>query len=241
LYKNNNLKNMKSEIYQHLKNLSNIHRLHESHQNYLIKIRDKLNFNPRIIYDIGACVLQWTNSAKLVWPDSKYFLFDAMEESEELFIESGYDYHIGVLGDRDGKEVTFYKNVYSPGGNSYYMENQEYSINANNFFGKKENQFKRNIETLDTICFNNKYPPPDLLKIDVQGCEIDILNGAKNTIKETKHLIVELQHVQYNIGAKMVSESIPIIESMGFKLIAEKFSLSSHADADYHFINKNSI
>ena len=232
---------MKSETYEHLKNLSNAYSLHESHKNYLIKIRDEFNFYPNVIYDIGACVLHWTNSAKLVWPDSRYFLFDAMEESEELFIESGYDYHIGVLGDEDGKKVTFYKNVYSPGGNSYYKENQQYSHDANIFFGKKENQFERIVDTLNTVSSKRGYPAPDLLKIDVQGCEIDILNGAKNIIKETRHLIVELQHVEYNIGAKMVNESIPIIESMGFKLFAEKFSLSSHADADYHFINKKFI
>lgn len=232
---------MKSETYQHLKHLSNIHQLHQSHRDYLMKIRDEFNFHPEVIYDIGACVLHWTNGAKLIWPNSKYFLFEAMEESEELFIESGHDYHIGVLGDEDEKEITFYKNVYSPGGNSYYMENQAYSINANNFFGKSENQFKRIMQTIDTVVDKNKYPLPDLLKLDVQGCEIDILNGAKNIIKHAKHLIVELQHVQYNIGAKIVNESIPIIESMGFKLVTEKFSLSSHADADYHFVNRNFI
>ena len=42
-------------------------------------------------------------------------------------------------------------------------------------------------------------------------------------------------HVEYNLGAQLAHESIPIIESLGFELITPKFSLSSHADADYHF------
>lgn len=232
---------MKSQTYQHLKNLSGSYQLAESHLNYLIKIRDEFDFKPVVIYDIGACVLHWTNSAKLVWPESKYFLFEAMEESEELFIESGHDYNIGVLGDEDGKKITFYKNVESPGGNSYYRENQQHSVVADRFYGNEENQFERIMRTLDSVVLEKKYPLPDLLKLDVQGCEIDILNGSKNLIQQVKHLIVELQHVEYNLGAKMVGESIPIIESMGFKLVQEKFSLSSHADADYHFINKSLI
>jgi hypothetical protein len=42
-------------------------------------------------------------------------------------------------------------------------------------------------------------------------------------------------HIQYNIGAKLVDESIPIIEKMGFKLATPRFS-SNGPDADYHFI-----
>lgn len=230
---------MKSEIYHHLKGLQDSwDSVGEDHRNYLKKIRDEFNFHPDVVYDVGACVTGWTKSARLVWPNSKYILFEAMEESEELFAESGFDYHIGVLGDEDGKAVTFYKNARYPGGNSYYMENQEHSPVANQFFGNEENRFERIIETLDSVCIKKKYPPPDLLKIDVQGCEIDILKGARNLLGQVKHLVVELQHVQYNIGATTSSESIPIIESMGFHLVAEKFSLSSHADADYHFINR---
>jgi FkbM family methyltransferase len=223
------------EIYHHLKNIS-LHRpIPIEHQNYLYKLKEEFNFSPKVIYDIGACVLHWTNISKEVWPNSKYILFEAMEESERLFKEFNYEYQIGVLSDTDNKEVIFYKNTESPGGNSYYLENSEYSSLANDLYGNTNNQFKRKTMTLDTIRKNRNFPYPDLIKIDVQGCEIDILNGAKETIKNTKHLIVELQHVQYNIGAKLVEESIPIIENMGFKLISPKFAVNS-ADADYHFI-----
>lgn len=229
---------MSSEFYNHLKNLqSSWDSVGDVHRDYLKKIKRDFNFEPRVIYDVGACVLGWTKSAKTVWPDSQYFLFEAMEESEDLFLESGHNYHIGVLGNEDGKIVTFYKNVNSPGGNSYYMENQEFSPIANHLFAGSQNQFSRRMETLDSVVCKKNFPKPDLLKIDVQGCEIDILQGAGDLLKDVKHLIIELQHVQYNIGAITAAESIPIIESMGFKLVGEKFSLSSHADADYHFVN----
>jgi FkbM family methyltransferase len=232
------LKRLYSETYPHLKNISKQRPINQTHQDYLFKLRDEFGFTPNIIYDVGACVLHWTTIAKEVWPNSQYFLLEAMEESEEIFQETNYPYHIGVFSDLDNKDITFYKNVTFPGGNSYYMENPQHSSMATVLFDNPSNQFVRKTITLDTMRRMKNFPYPDLLKIDVQGCEIDILKGATDILKNVKHLIVELQHIEYNIGAQMCDDSIPIIESMGFELITPKFSLSSHADADYHFKRK---
>ena len=232
------LRRIYSDSYPHLKNISNNRPINQVHQDYLKKLRDEYNFFPKVIWDVGACVLHWTTIAREVWPNSEYVLFEAMEESEELFVETPHQYAIGVFGEEDNKEVTFYKNVNFPGGNSYYMENPQHSSMANALFANPANQFVRKTISLDTIQKMRNFKMPDLLKLDVQGCEIDILKGSRNVLSHVKHLIVELQHLNYNIGAKTCEESIPIIESMGFKLVTPKFSLSSHADADYHFINK---
>ena len=229
------LKRLYSESYPHLKNISKHRPIAQTHQDYLIRLRDEFGFTPNVIFDVGACVLHWTTIAKEVWPNSQYFLLEAMEESEEIFQESNFPYHIGVYSDVDDKEITFYKNVTFPGGNSYYMENPQHSSMATVLFDNPANQFKRKTITLDTMRRTKNFPYPDLLKIDVQGCEIDILKGATDILQHVKHLIIELQHVEYNIGAQMCDDSIPIIEAMGFELVTPKFSLSSHADADYHF------
>lgn len=38
---------------------------------YLNHLKNKYNFTPNVIYDIGSAVLDWTKNAKNVWPDSK--------------------------------------------------------------------------------------------------------------------------------------------------------------------------
>jgi len=43
-----------------------------------------------------------------------------------------------------------------------------------------------------------------------------------------------LQKVEYNKGAILIDQSIPIIESMGFELVTPLFS-DNHVDGDYHF------
>ena len=233
------LKRFFIDSYPRLKDISKDRPIAQTHQDYLIRIRDEYGFQPSVIYDVGACVNHWNTIAKEVWPQAQYFLFEAMEESEDIFMEGTHQYEIGVFSDVDDKEVTFFKNVTYPGGNSYYMENPEHSSMANVLFNNPSNQFKRKTKTLDSVLKRRNFPYPDLLKIDVQGCEIDILKGSTDILKYVKHLIVELQHVEYNIGANLSHESIPLIESMGFELVTPKFSLSSHADADYHFIKKN--
>lgn len=230
------LRQVYSPKYHHLKHLSTLDLLQDSHKQYLNKMRDGLGFTPNVIYDVGACVMDWARNAKKTWPNAQVVLFEAMEESEELFQESGYQYQIGVFSDVDDKELIFYKNADAPHGNSYYKENPQHSSCADSYYGSPNNQFKRKTMTLDTAQRLNNFPMPELLKIDVQGCEIDILKGATNVLKHVKHLIVELQHIEYNIGAQLRDDSIEFIKSLGFELKTAQFSPSSHADADYHFI-----
>lgn len=214
-----------------LRELSNTNLLHANHYNYLVKIRDEFNFYPKVIYDIGSCVGHWCNKAKAVWPEATIYLFEAMDSVEFLYKEWGYDYHIGLLSNANNRELIFYQNDLFPGGNSYYREN---SIHTEAYFGKDSERLLKTY-TLDTVIENKGFPCPDMIKLDVQGSEIDILKGATNALLSCKHLIVELQHTQYNIGALLSAESIPIIESMNFRLVQPLFCNNGN-DGDYHFI-----
>ena len=198
------------------------------HAEYLTSLKEN-GFNPRVIYDIGCCVLHWTNMVKQIFPDAEIILFDALSEAEFLYSE--YKHHVGVLGDKDGKVVTFYKSVEFPGGNSYYREIGH--VESAKIFSESAGEVNVAM-TLDTIVSQNKFPLPDLVKIDVQGAEKDIVLGGINTLKHSKHMIIEMQHVEYNKGAPRVEETLPFIESLGFKCTHHKL-VNNGPDADYAF------
>lgn len=206
-------------------------KMSEIHVKYLKKIKEDYNFYPEVIYDIGANLTHWTIEAEKIWPQSKKILFDAFERAEFLYRD--YDYHIGVLSDQDDKCVDFYTNDFFPAGNSYYREIGCGEI-SKILFGDYS-KVPRWTKTMDTVVANKQFPLPDLVKIDVQGSEIDILRGMKNTLHKCQHLIVELQHTDYNEGAPKAEESIPIIESMGFRLVSRMYT-KNVADDDYHFM-----
>lgn len=201
------------------------------HVNYLKHLKNQ-GFEPKVIYDIGSCVLHWTKEAEKIWPNANIYLFDAFDTAE--FLYEKYKYHIGVLGDTDGKMVKFYQNDLHPGGNSYYKE-----IGCKNGLYFPEDQFViREMKTLDTIRSVNEWPMPDLVKIDVQGAELDIIKGSPNVIQAAQHLIVEMQHTNYNRNAPLVDTTLPFIKSLGFECIAPRFS-STPVDADYGFKKLN--
>lgn len=206
----------------------------KQHADYLQTIQ----YTPSVVYDIGAAVLHWTKEAKQVWPNAKYYNFEAVLQVEEFFKEYGADYALGVFSDQDNKELIFHNHPLYLGGNSYYRENDNYSPAAKDIYNEASRE-SRTTTTIDTVVAERGFALPDMIKIDVQGAELDILNGMPNTLKSVKHLIVELQHVEYNVGAKQVTESIPFIESLGFELVptgnANKYFCGNGPDCDYHF------
>ena len=209
-----------------LENLANVSQMQPpDHIAYLQKLKDS-GFEPKVIYDIGAGVGHWTKVAKKFWPKARYYLFEGMPESEPFLEGLGADHHIDILSDQDDREVHWHQNISASSGNSYYCENTE--------FFSKDNFVVRKTKTLDTIVCKRKFPPPDMIKIDVQGSEVDILMGAYKTLKNVEHLIVELQHTNYNDGAPQAAQSIPMIEELGFTCIAPMFS-NNGPDADYGF------
>ena len=218
------------ENQQHLRDLSHQSLLPKAHIAYLQKLKDG-GFEPKVIYDIGACVLHWTKECKRIWPDAEYIIFDAFAPAEFLYIEQNLRYHVGVLSDVDDKEVRFYQNEQFPGGNSYY---REIGYKNGSYF-PEDKYILKTTRTLDSIVAERGFPLPDLIKMDVQGAELDILRGATNTHKNATHMILELQHTDYNQGAPKANECIPIIESFGWKCIAPLFQNNGN-DGDYGFV-----
>jgi FkbM family methyltransferase len=161
--------------------------------------------------------------------------FEAMPESEFLFQESNMKYHIGVLSDCE-KTVNFYKNVEHPGGNSYYKENEEVNPNTIHYFNESHRCELKTV-TLDSVIKQKGYPYADLIKMDVQGAELDVLRGATDAIAHCNDLILELQCVEYNKGAPLRESVIEYLQSIGFELVTGPFC-DNGPDGDYHFRKK---
>jgi FkbM family methyltransferase len=202
-----------------------------NHIMYLDKLK-KESVEPKVIYDIGACVLHWHKEAVKFWPNSQYFMFEAMDETAFLYREKNLPYHCGVLTDLDHKPVDFYQNTEHPGGNSYYLENDAVNPEARDYFNQSHMRKKVGMR-LDTIVRKNGWPKPDMIKMDVQGSELDVLRGGELCLANASDLILELQHTEYNSGAPQAQEVIDYLRDKGFELVAQ-FTKTPY-DGDYHF------
>ena len=227
------MKQYSKEVLDNVKTVANQRPLPADHKNYLFKIKNQYEFIPKTIYDIGSCVLHWASEAQNTWQESKIILFDATDIFEELYIEKQYTYNICVLSNEDNKIVNFYQNNNMFAGNSYYRENPKHSPAAQHLFDDSK-IVKLKTKTLDSIVNLFNYDLPDLIKIDVQGAELDVLMGAKQSLQNCKHLIVELRSVEYNIGSPEKEVIIEYLASQGFKNMG-MFS-NNGPDGDYHFM-----
>ena len=192
-----------------------------------------MNVQPKVIFDIGSSVLHWSNRARDIWPSASFYQFEAMEDVGELYEEKGFkNYFLGVLSDEVGRIVEFHENNAHPGGNTYYRQNQNLAPHTINYF----NSFHRKqkvTNTIDNIRRQKNLPKPDLVKMDIQGAELDVLKGGIETFSDCKDFILELQHEDYNIGAPKREIIIDYMKSMGYELVSN--FTSTNVDGDYHF------
>ena len=202
------------------------------HIMFLQNLNGAHHFRPKVVYDIGSAVLHWYRHARRLWEGSQIVCFDAFSPLEQLYKACNVDYQMVCLSDNDGSTQKFYQNDIMFGGNSLF---REIGFDKDITF-PKENFVLKQTRTLDSVVKQHKYPFPDLIKIDAQGGELDILKGATECLEHATYLIVELQHVEYNEGANLAPTVIGFLESIGWVLVAGKFS-DNGPDADYCFKN----
>ena len=56
--------------------------------------------------------------------------------------------------------------------------------------------------SLDELTFHEGYPPPSVVKIDVEGAEIDILHGARQTLHDLRPIILLSTHERLRPGVQ---------------------------------------
>ena len=190
---------------------------------------------PKRILDIGANVGGWYNECRSHFPSSYIFSIEANEECEEALKDTNPNYLIALLA-KDNKEYDFYvNNTYRSTGNSIYKELTEHYTEANTRIIKKQGT------RLDDI-FTDEYF--DLIKMDVQGAELDVIKGGSKLIRAAHGLILEVALKEYNEASPMYDEIITYLETIGFKQKSVLDDLMYNNEVyhqDIFFLNENII
>lgn len=166
--------------------------------------------NPKVIYDVGANNGGWTRNARAVFPEARYEEFEANREHQRA------GRHMVLLGDEE-KDVTFYKAIRpADGANtgaSVYIEVTPH------FTPGRYSAETLPMVPLDVYVQRANLPPPDLLKLDVQGAELDVLRGAESILSNTRYVLLEVSLHRWNKGAPMIEEVIAYMAARDFELI----------------------
>jgi len=155
-----------------------------------------------VVYDIGANVGFLTIvAAKLTGSSGRVFAFEPLADNirclEHNIRLNGFDY-VDVtecaLSDRDGTALFLISR--SP----TWGELASVSGKVEDEIGRREVTVCR----LDSIVQQNSLPLPNLIKIDVEGAEAMVLDGALNTIQKARPiLLIELHGTNAVIAEKL--------------------------------------
>jgi FkbM family methyltransferase len=146
---------------------------------------------------------------KSTWPLAQIMLVEAQRRKESFlqavvndFPESTR-YHLGVVGAQARKNVPFYE---MDSGSSLYEE----------ISSVERMSWLADIRPLDHVLSESRFPPIDLLKLDVQGAELDVLKGATKALKQATFVQLEAQLLPVNRGAPLFADVIAALDAWGF-------------------------
>ena len=78
---------------------------------------------------------------------------------------------------------------------------------------------KKVTTSLDSYCIKNSIKNIDILKMDVQGYELNILKGAQSILKDVELIIAEVSFIDVIIDCPLANEVIQFLDSCEFQLI----------------------
>ena len=114
-------------------------------------------------------------------------------------------------------DVQFYRQD-KPHLNSIYPINR----NSNDSLGYAKGADNQSIiikmATLDEMLNKTKIGRCDLLKIDVQGAEVDVLKGGKDFLKITRNITLELSFFDFYDKSNSFYEVEKLLNPLGFRL-----------------------
>jgi FkbM family methyltransferase len=188
---------------------SSIHRESVLHT---LELARSMGFVPRTVIDVGAAYGSFTRLCRTVFPEARYLLLEPLEEYRPLLelvkqSSGSVDYMIAAASAHEG-DITI--NVHPDlVGSSLYREVET---------GTGVNGVTRIVRSvsLDRLTAQTKVSGPCLLKIDVQGAELDVLEGAERTLSDCGLVVLEVSFFRFFEDGPECTEVLAYMKARGF-------------------------
>jgi len=178
----------------------------------------RLGFDPTVVVDVG--VAGGTPELYESFPSSHHLFVEPLVEYESALqrivaMLPSAEYFL-VAATSQPCEVVMHVHP-DLVGSSLYLEQEPGVVNGH----------ERTVPgtTLDELCCERGLSGPYLLKLDVQGAELDVLIGAEQTLVETEVVIAEVSLFPFFVGGPMLADVIQHMKERGF-LVYDVFGLA---------------
>ena len=192
------------------------------------------------VIDIGAAFGSWTTMCRGVFPNANYVLIEPLAQYDEwlhpLLSRFPNTTHIkAVVTDKVGQTPFFLHEDLM--GSSLFPEAEGDNVNGTTI--------QVNSTTVDDIVAQQKLVAPFLLKIDVQGAELQVLQGAISTLPQTEYVLVETSLFHFFKNGPLAHDLIAYMRQQGFviyDIVGFQYRLLDNAlgQVDLAFVSEHS-
>jgi FkbM family methyltransferase len=171
------------------------------------RLRDN-HFAPERVFDVGAYSGEFAKLCRRVWPRAKIACFEVLphrvNELRSWCAQDGNAVVIETLLGAERKSAVPFHEMETA---SSVLEEHIAQTAPVRFYP---------MQTIDEYVGTIGTPAPDLLKIDVQGYELEVLKGARNSLPHISAVLAEVNLIDIHIGAPMLDEVVDFMRDNGF-------------------------
>jgi FkbM family methyltransferase len=184
----------------------------------LLELATSENIN--VIYDIGAHVGTWTLLAKAIFPSALVHAFEPLAEHQGGFRKqflgsSDVTLHPVALGSAN-MNAFFYVTDVSSASSVLPLADA-----CRLHFGLREvERVSIHLHRLDDYRTAHHLSPPDMIKLDVQGYELEALKGGLQCLRSAKAVLMEVSFVELYRGQPLFEDVVRFMADHGFRLHA---------------------
>lgn len=180
-----------------------------------------------VIFDVGANDGETVRSFLTAFPRGRVVAFEPAQQCytalKEMFTrEPRVAVHNVALGSSRG---TSQLNLYAGSNMNSLLEIERRPVEAvkSTFdkLGAKVGTAEVQVETIDGFCAQNGVAQVDVLKVDTQGFDMQVLNGAEERLRkhQIKTLLLEVNFVPMYRGQGDFVEMHQFLTSLGYRLV----------------------
>jgi FkbM family methyltransferase len=151
----------------------------------------------KVIYDVGASVGTWALLAKAIIPEATIEAFEplpahCLEFEKNLRTVEGVRLHTLALGAERASKILRVTD-FSDASSMLSIA----AAGCSQFGANEVSRVQVEMQRLDDYRGQQGLPFPDLMKLDVQGYEVEVLKGASECLSHVKAVVVEVSFSEY--------------------------------------------